>query len=95
MGRPRRKSPEELMREAFWSRTDICRLFHKGPRTIDTYINHPDPIKRLPGLIVNGEFYAEKHRVLEFFRYQPGTDLDINSDRDDFGLTYQAQETRI
>ena len=42
MARPRRKTPDELLQEAFWSRMDICRLFRKAPRTIDRYINHPD-----------------------------------------------------
>ena len=65
------------MKEAFWSRMDICRLFRKAPKTIDRYINHPDPKKRLPGLIINGEFYAEKTRVLRFFRYSPGKDIEI------------------
>ncbi len=78
MARPPHKSPDELMKEAFWSRMDICRLFRKAPKTIDRYINHPDPKKRLPGLIVNGEFYAERRRVLTFFRYKPGRDLGDN-----------------
>jgi hypothetical protein len=76
MARPPHKTPDELMKEAFWSRMDICRLFRKAPRTIDRYIYHPDPKKRLPGLIVNGEFYAEKSRVLAFFRHKPGNGFD-------------------
>jgi hypothetical protein len=62
------------MREAFWSLGDICRLFRKGPKTIMQYINHPDPKKRLPGLMINGEFCAEKIKVLAFFRYSPEDD---------------------
>jgi len=65
------------MKEAFWSRTDICRLFRKAPKTIDRFIKHPDPKKRLPGLEVNGEFYAEKNKVLKYFKYQPGRDLEL------------------
>jgi len=64
------------MKEAFWSRTDICRLFRKAPKTIDRYINHPDRRKRLPGLIINGEFYAEKSKVLSYFKHNPGRDLN-------------------
>lgn len=75
MPRPPRKSPDELMREAFWSLSDICRLFRKGPKTIMRYINHTDPKKRLPGLIINGEFCAEKVKVLAFFRYVPEDSL--------------------
>ncbi len=71
MPRPRRKTPDELMEVAFWSRRDIIRLFRKAPATIDKYINHPDPRKRLPGYMINGEFMAEKRVVLKFFRYKP------------------------
>jgi hypothetical protein len=71
MPRPPRKSPDELMLEAFWSLSDICRLFRKGPKTIMQYINHPDTEKRLPGLMINGEFCAEKTKVLAFFKYSP------------------------
>lgn len=80
MARPCRKTPEELMREVYWSRRDICRIFRKGPRTIDRYINHHDPKKRLKGLLINGEFFAEKNKVLEFFKFSPGKDIskDIN-----------------
>jgi hypothetical protein len=71
MPRPRRKTPDELMQEAFWTRRDICRIFHKDPRTIDRFINHPDPKKRLKGYMINGEFMAEKRVVLDYFRYRP------------------------
>jgi len=71
MPRPRRKTPEELMQEAFWTRRDICRLFRKAPKTIDMFINHPDPKKRLKGYLINGEFQAEKKVVLKFFNYNP------------------------
>lgn len=82
MPRPPRKTPDELMKEAFWSRMDICRLFRKAPKTIDRVIHHPDPKKRLPGLIINGEFYAERKRVLAFFRYKPGNDLTLGCKND-------------
>lgn len=71
MPRPRRKTPDELMEEAFWTRRDICRLFRRDPRTIDKYINHSDPKKRLKGYVINGEFMAEKKVVLTYFRYAP------------------------
>jgi len=71
MPRPRRKTPDELMEEAFWTRRDIIRLFRKAPATIDKFINHPDPKQRLPGLMINGEFMAEKTAVLKYFRYNP------------------------
>ena len=74
MPRPRRKTPDELMEEAFWTRRDICRLFRRDPRTIDKYINHSDPKKRLKGYVINGEFMAEKKIVLKFFQYQPFKD---------------------
>ncbi len=77
MPHPRRKTPDELMEVAFWSRRDIIRLFRRAPATIDKYINHPDPRKRLPGYMINGEFMAEKRVVLKFFRYKPfGKDHD-------------------
>lgn len=77
MPRPRRKTPDELMEVAFWTRRDIIRLFRKAPATIDKYINHPDPRKRLPGYMINGEFMAEKRVVLAFFKYRPfGKDRD-------------------
>jgi len=71
MPRAPRKSPDELMKEAFWSRRDIIRLFRKAPATIDKYINHPDPRKRLPGLMINGEFMADKRVVIKYFKYRP------------------------
>ena len=43
----------------------------------DVILHEDDPKKRLPGLLVNGEFYAEKNKVLKFFKYNPGKDLDI------------------
>ncbi|MCD6162840.1 MAG: hypothetical protein J7K40_10560 [candidate division Zixibacteria bacterium] len=56
MPRPLRKTPDELMQEAFWTRRDIIRLFSKAPATIDQFINHPEPKKRLKGYMINGEF---------------------------------------
>jgi hypothetical protein len=66
------------MEVAFWTRRDIIRLFRKAPATIDKYINHPDPKKRLPGLMIDGEFQAEKRVVLEFFKYRPFGKDDYN-----------------
>ena len=71
MGRPRRKTSDELMQEALWTRRDIIRVFRKAPKTIDQYINHLDPKKRLPGLMIGGEFMAERTKVLAFFKYRP------------------------
>ena len=71
MPRPCRKTPDELMEQAFWTRRDIIRLFRKAPKTIDQFINHPDPKKRLLGYMINGEFQAEKKIVLKFFKYKP------------------------
>lgn len=71
MPRPRRKSPDELMEEAMWSRRDICRIFRKDPRTIDRFINHPETKRRLRGYMINGEFMAEKRIVLDYFKYSP------------------------
>ena len=78
MPHPRRKTPDELMEEAFWTRREIIRLFRKAPATIDKFINHPDPKKRLPGYMIDGEFQAEKHAVLAFFKYRPfGRDHEV------------------
>ena len=74
MPRPRRKTPDELMQEAMWSRRDICRIFRRDPRTIDKYINHPDPRKRQRGYMIKNEFMAEKTKVLKFFEYRPYND---------------------
>lgn len=71
MSRPRRKTPDELMEEAMWSRRDICRIFRKDPRTIDRFINHPDSRKRLKGFRINGEFMAERRVVLRYFTHDP------------------------
>jgi hypothetical protein len=71
MARPHRKTPDELMQEAMWSRRDICRIFRRDHRTIDKYINNPDPKKRLKGFMINGEFMAEKAVVLNHFKYRP------------------------
>ena len=71
MPRPRRKTPDELMEVAFWSRRDIIRLFRKAPATIDKCINHLDPNQRLKGYMIGGEFMAERKAVLKFFKYSP------------------------
>jgi hypothetical protein len=71
MPRPIRKTPDELMEEAFWTRRDLCRLFHKDPRSIDKFINHPDPKKRLKGYLINNTWMAERREVLKYFRYYP------------------------
>lgn len=68
------------MQEVFWSRRDICRIFRKAPKTIDRFINHPDPRKRLTGLMVNGEFYAAKSKVLAFFKYEPLNDQETDDE---------------
>jgi hypothetical protein len=80
MPHPRRKTPDELMQEAFWSRRDIIRIFRKSPATIDKYINHPDPKKRLRGYLINGEFMAEKLVVLRFFKYAPPNPKPLRPD---------------
>lgn len=64
------------MQEAFWTRRDICRIFRRDHRTIDRYIYHPDPRKRLKGYIINREFMAEKKAVLRFFEYKPYSKAD-------------------
>jgi hypothetical protein len=74
MPRPPRKTPDELMQEAMWSRRDIARIFRKDPKTIDKYINHPDPKKRLRGYMINNEFMAERLKVLKFFECKPFND---------------------
>jgi hypothetical protein len=80
MPHPRRKTPDELMCEAFWTRRDIIRVFRKAPASIDRYINHPDPKKRLPGYLIGGQFMAEKTAVLRFFRFKPlGKEEDKNN----------------
>jgi hypothetical protein len=76
MARPRRKTPDELMQEAFWTRRDICRIFRKDHRTIDKYIKNADPKKRLKGYIINGEFMAEKRVVLAYFSYIPFKEIN-------------------
>ena len=74
MPHPPRKTPDELMQEAFWTRRDIIRIFRKAPASIDRYINHPDPKKRLPGYMIGGQFMAEKTVVLKYFKYKPYSD---------------------
>ena len=71
MAHPLRKTPDELMQEAYWTRRDIIRLFHNAPASIDKFINNPDPRKRLQGYMIDGQFMAEKAVVLRFFRYKP------------------------
>lgn len=56
MPRPPRKTPDELIQEATWSRRDIARIFRK---------------KRIRGYMSNKEFMAESLKVLKFFEYRP------------------------
>jgi hypothetical protein len=71
MPRPRRKTPDELMQEVFWTRRDICRFFRKAPKTIDSFIYHPDPSKRLKGYMINDELMAENKRYKDFSNVSP------------------------
>lgn len=64
-------TPDELMEQAMWTKTDIARIFRRDPKTIDHFITHLDPKKRLKGYVINGQFMAEKRAVLKFFEYKP------------------------
>jgi hypothetical protein len=78
MPHPRRKSQDELMEQAFWTRREIVTMFRKSPKTIDKYINHPDPKKRLQGYMIDGTWMAEKKVVLKFFKYNPYSNDAMN-----------------
>ena len=71
MAHPRRLTPDELMEQAFLTRRDVIRLFRKSPKTIDKFIYHSDPRKRLPGYMIDGTWMTEKNVVLKFFKFNP------------------------
>ena len=64
-------SPEELMQQVMWTKADIARIFRRDPRTLDEYINNPDPKKRLKGYLINGQWMAERRVILRYFEFNP------------------------
>jgi len=71
MPRAPRKSPDELMKEAIWTRMDACRVLRIAPATLDKYIYHSDPKKRLPSLRVGNTIMVDKQKVLKYFHFKP------------------------
>jgi hypothetical protein len=71
MPRANRKSPEELMKEAIWTRMDVCRVLRIAPKTLDKYLYHPDPKKRLPSLKIGSTIMVDRQKVLKYFEYKP------------------------
>jgi len=67
MPRSKRKTPDELMKEAIWTRKDACRVLRVDPRTLDRYLYHPDPRKRLPSIKVGNTIMVERRKVLHYF----------------------------
>jgi hypothetical protein len=68
MSRSCRKSPDELMSEAVWTRKDACRVLRIDPRTLDRYLYHSNPRMRLPSIKVGNTIMIEKRKLLEYFR---------------------------
>jgi len=58
------------MREEIWTRKDACRVMRIDPRTLDRYLFHPDPRKRLPCFKIGNTIMVEKQKLLNYFRLE-------------------------
>ncbi|MCP4583773.1 MAG: hypothetical protein GY839_19355 [candidate division Zixibacteria bacterium] len=67
----KRLSLEELMQQAMWTKADIARVFRRDPRTLDKYINNPNPKERLKGYLINGQWMAERRVIMRYFEFEP------------------------
>lgn len=78
-----RKSPDELMERAFWTRKDLCSVFRVSIQTLNRYICHPDPKKRLPSLKVGNTIIIDRKKAIEYFLYEPFEAVDLNQGKKD------------
>ncbi len=69
-----RKSVDELMREIIWTRREACRVLRIDPRTLNRYLFHPDPKKRLASLKIGNTVRLERIKVINYFKAQIGQD---------------------
>ena len=68
MAENHRKTIEQLMKEVIWTRKEAARVLRIDPRTLDRYLFHPDPKKRLPCLRIGNTVKVERKRLMEYFR---------------------------
>ena len=68
MARKPRKSTDQLMGEVIWTRKEASRVLRIDPRTLNKYLYHPDPKKRLQSLHIGNCLRVEREKVLLYFR---------------------------
>lgn len=69
-----RKTKDELMREIIWTRKEARRVLRIDPRTLNRYLFHPDPRKRLSSLKIGNTVRLEKIKVINYFKAQNAQD---------------------
>lgn len=62
------KNPEQLMNEVILSRKEAARMLRIDPRTLDKFLFHSDPKKRLPCFKIGNCIKVERKRIFEYFR---------------------------
>lgn len=64
----RHKSVDQLMEQSIWTRKEASRVLRIDPRTLNRYLFHPDPRRRLPSLHIGNCVRVERDKVLLYFR---------------------------
>jgi len=72
-GNPR-KTLSDLMNEIIWTRKETCRVLRIDPRTLNRYLFHPDPRKRLSSLKIGNTVRLERIKVINYFKAKIGQD---------------------
>ena len=62
------KTVDQLMEQVIWTRKEASRVLRIDPRTLDKYLFHPDPRRRLPSLHIGNCLRVEREKVLLYFR---------------------------
>ncbi len=68
MAGERSKSVDQLMEQVIWTRKEASRVLRIDPRTLNKYLYHPDPKKRLQSLHIGNCLRVEREKVLLYFR---------------------------
>ena len=62
------KTVDQLMEQVIWTRKEASRVLRIDPRTLNKYLFHPDPRRRLPSLHIGNCLRVEREKVLLYFR---------------------------
>jgi hypothetical protein len=68
MASEKSKSVDQLMEQVIWTRKEASRVLRIDPRTLNRYLFHPEPKRRLPSLHIGNCVRVERDKVLLYFR---------------------------